>query len=236
MIECYGPYFGQSLTHEECEVLAIANIDRKLLANETGLYGHKWFDYRPLHPVMATYLCVHHYNRAYGTFMGQCFERGKRFMVGFKGKDFMNAREKKSFWKLRQRVDELGIRYDFFMREAMNWCVENGWKQPPRPAQIASNDELIVEVCNRWVRECRAKIQFAVSPRYTVEQFAGGADQIAYQNYLLTSIMQKAHPKFSLHAALYVYDALRIEAAISALPISAINDAIKYSDKKISQH
>lgn len=236
MIECYGPYFGQALSFEECEVLAIANIDRKLLAGETRLYEHKWFDYRPLHPTMATYLCVHYYNRAYGDFMGQCFERGKKFMVGFKGKDFMATREKQSFWKLRQKIDELGIRYDFFMREAMNWCIANGWRQPPRPAHIASNDELIVEVANRWALECRAKIQFAVAPRFTVEQFVGGADQLAYENYLITSIMQRPHPKYALHAALYVYDALRIETALARLPASAIEEAVAYSLAEVSQH
>lgn len=231
MIECYGPFFGQELTTEECEVLAIANIDRKLLACETALYDQKWFDYRPLHPVMATYLCAHHYNRAYGDFMGQCFAHGKRFMVGFKGKDFMNAREKKSFWKLRQKIDELGIRYEFFLREAMNWCIENGWQQPPRPAHIVTNDEMIVEITNRWALECRAKIQFAVSPRFTTAQFVGGADQLAYEEYLMTSIMKKPHPKFALHAALYIYDALRIEAALINLPLSTIEEAIAFADK-----
>jgi hypothetical protein len=227
MIECYGPYFGQTLSFAECEVLAIANIDRRLLAGESKLYGDKWFDYRPLHPTMATYLCVHHYNRAYGDFMGQCFDHGKRFMVGFKGKDFMNSREKQSFWKLRQKIDALGVRYDFFMREAMKWCIEHGWRQPPRPAHIAANDELIVDVSNRWAMECRAKIQFAVAPRYAVEQFVGGADQLAYEDYLITNIMQRPHPRFALHAALYVYGALRIEAALARLPDAAIEGAMQ---------
>jgi len=229
MIECYGAFFGQTLTFAECEVLAIANIDRRILAVETKLYASKWFDYRALHPAMATYLCVHYYNRSYGDFVGQCFDRGKRFMVGFKGKDFMNSREKQSFWKLRQRIDELGIRYDFFMRKAMDWCIAHGWRQPPRPAHIASNAELIVDVANAWAMECRAKIQFAVDPRYTAERFVGAADQLAYEDYLLAAIMQRAHPKFALQSALYVYGALRIEAALARCPLSAIESAIEIS-------
>lgn len=228
MIEYYGPYFGQTLSFKECEVLAIGNIDRKLLAAEARLYEYKWFDYRTLHPTMATYLCVHYYNRSYGDFMGQCFDHGKRFMVGFKGKDFMNSREKQSFWKLRQRIDELGIRYDFFMRKAMDWCVAHGWRQPPRPAHIASNDELLVEVANAWAMECRARIQFAVSPRYSVEQFVGGVDQLAYEDYLIANITKRAHPKFALHAALYIYGALRIEAALAHIPTAAIEGAIDF--------
>ena len=115
----FGPYYASEIDFNTAEILAIQHIDRKLLAKETTLYQYKWFDYRPLHPTQATYLMAHYYNLSYGDFMSVCFDHRKKFMVGFKGKDFMNAREKKSFWKLRQKIDELGIRYDFFMREAM---------------------------------------------------------------------------------------------------------------------
>lgn len=226
MIECYGTFFGQTLTHEECEVLAIARIDRKLLAAEPALYESKWFDYRPLHPVMATYLCVHYYNRAFGDFVGKYFDHGRRFMVGFKGKDFMNTREFKSFWRLRQKADELGIRYDFFMREAMNFCAAHGWRQPPRPQMISTNNDMLVEITNKWAMECRAKIQFAVSPRFQVEHFVGGRDQLAYEDYLIGEIMKRPHPKYALHAALYIYGHLRIEAALAKLPDSAIEGAL----------
>ncbi len=223
-----GAYFGSTLGFNDAEILAIANIDRKLLAGESRLYQYKWFDYRMLHPTQATYLCAHFYNRAYGDFMSTCFDKGKKFMVGFKGKDFMGSREKQSFWKLRQRIDELGIRYDFFMREAMNWCINNGWRQPPRPAHIASNNDLIVDVTNLWEVECRAKIQWATAPRYCVEAFVGAPDQLAYEEYLVSRIMQRPHPKYALHAALYVYDALRIETAITRLPAQSVTDAVSF--------
>lgn len=223
----FGPFFGAALDPVSCDALAIGKIDRKLLTGEARLYQFKWFDYRPLHPVMATYLFAAAYNRAYGDFMGECFDRGKRFMVAFKGKDVMACREVKSFWKLRQKVDELGIRYDFFAREAMAWCGDNGWKQPPRPAHVASNDDLLVHVSNLWEQEQRAKIQWARHPRYTAAAFAGAADQLAYEEHLVARIMQKPLPKYALHTALYQFDALRIETALARLPLSAINDAIE---------
>lgn len=223
--QVHGIFYGCTLDQAQCEILAIQNIDRKILAIEPKLYAYKWFDYKELHPTMATYLFAHHYNRAYGDFMGACLDRGKRFMVSFKGKDVMLAREKKSFWKLRQKIDELGIRYDFFCREAMNWCIANGWRQPPRPAHVATNDELIIHVTNLWEMECRGKIQWAISPRYTAAAFVGAPDQLAYEKHLMERIMQRAHPKFSIHAALYLHDALRIEAAIQALPYTAIVEA-----------
>lgn len=224
----HGAFFGSALDANACEILAIANIDRKLLADEARLYQYKWFDYRPLHPTLATYLMAHHYNRAYGAFMGECFDHSKRFMAAFKGRDVMAAREKKSFWKLRQRIDELGIRYDFFVREAMKWCGDMGWKQPPRPAHLATNDDLMVHVANQWEIEQRAKIQWAHDPRYTAAEFIGAPDQLAYEEHICTRIMQRPLPKYSIHAALYIYDALRIETALARLPAQAVSDAIEH--------
>lgn len=236
MTNTYGEFFGQTLSFAECEILAVATIDRKILSAEAALYGDKWFDYRPLHPTMATYLCAHHYNRAYGDFMGECMAHGKRFMVGFKGKDVMKVREKKSFWKLRQKVDSLGIRYDFFMREAMQVCIARGWRRPPRPAHILNDNELLLEVANKWSMECRAKIQFALSPRFLVENFVGAPDQLAYEEYLVSEIMRRPHPKYALHGAMYLYGTLRIETALARLPASAIEGAFLHCQTMISQN
>jgi hypothetical protein len=222
----YGPFFGSSLTRDECEAFAIARIDNKLLSKEAELYGTKWFDYRPLHPTMATYLMTHHYNRAYGAFMKETLDHKKRFMAAFKGKDVMMHRDAKSFWRLRQRIDQLGIRYDFFCTEAMKWCANNGWRQPPRPAHVSTNDDLIIYVMNRWHEECQAKIQWAINPRYTASQFVGAVDQIDYERHLAEAIMKRPHPKYALHAALYLYDAVRIESAIRSFPTTALEAAI----------
>lgn len=225
----HGQFFGSSLCQQQCEILAIANIDRKMLTHEARLYALKWFDYRPMHPTLATYLLAHHFNHAYGVMMAAGFDAKKRFMVSFKGKDVMTVREKKSFWKLRQKIDELGIRYDFFCHEAMKWCLAHGWKQPPRPCHLATNDEMIIDITNLWEAECRARIQWAHDQRFTASAFIGAPDQLAYEELLLERIMQKPHPKYALHAALYIYDALRIETAVARLPTQAVRDAIAFA-------
>lgn len=227
----HGAFFGSQLDRHQCEILAIAKIDQRLLAVESRLYQYKWFDYRGLHPTMATYLLAHHYNRSYGAFMSEAKDYKKRFMAAFKGKDVMEAREVKSFWRLRQKIDELGIRYDFFCRHAMNWCIENGWRQPPRPAHVASNDELMLYVANKWAEECRAKIQWALDERYRASNWCNAPDQVAYEKYVLEQIKSKPLPQFALHSALYLYDALRIESAIENLPATAVSEAAIFEYK-----
>lgn len=221
--------YGTGLDRDHYEVVMIQHIDRKLAQAEAGLYARKWFDYRNLHPVEATYLMVHHYHRAYGDFVGRALSHKRRYVKAFKGKDFLQTHERKSFWRLRQKIDELGIRYEFFLRFAMNWNLARGWGKgaahPPRPCHLTNNDELIVDVANAWALECRGKIQFITAQRYTVAQWVASPDQLAYEAFVVESIKAKPHPRFALHAALYLYDALRIETALENFPAQAVVDA-----------
>lgn len=224
-------WFGSSIAHDDAEILAIQLVDRKMLAGEAKLFERKWFDYRQLHPVCATYLMAHHYNIAFGDFIGRALNHDQRFTKAFKGGDVFKARELKSFWRLRQLIDSLGIRYDFFLRTAMNWHIERGWGKkapsPPRPAHVLNNDELIVDVTNAWERECRAKIQYAQSSRFNVSQWIAAPDQLAYQDHLIASIRRRPHRRFALHAALYLFQQLRIEAAIEHFEAHEVAEAIE---------
>lgn len=233
-------YFGAQTSHEHCEVLAIQHIDRRVLALEVGLYEKKWFDYRLLHPVQATYLMTHHYNRAFGNFIGVALDTKRRFTAAFKGKDIMAHREKLSFWKLRQKIDELGMRYEFFLREAMKWHLARGWGKgslnPPRPCHLTGNDEMILDICNAWSAECKAKIQYARDPAFHASAFTGSAAQLAYEQFLVAQIAQRRNPMYALHAALYVLDVLRVETAIEHFGAETVAQAAQYCLDDISQH
>lgn len=225
--DTFGPFFGADVELIACEALAIAKIERKLLAKEAELYASKWFDYRALHPTMATYLMAHHYNREYGNYVGHCLDHSKRFMVGFKGKNVMATREVKAFWKLRQRIDQLGIRYDFFMQHAMAYFVAHGWTRPPRPAHMTSCDDMMVEVQNKWDVARRSQIEWASSRRFMACNFVGAADQVAYELHIVDAILHRPAPRFAIHTALYRHDALRFETALRLLPLEAIEAAIE---------
>lgn len=210
-----GYFYGHDLSFLHAETLAIQNINPTLLKKEAELMGSKWFDYRKMHPTKATYYLASEYNKAYGNAI--CVmkdgERGK-YMKGFKGLDFMSTKEKLSFWRLRQKIDQLGIRYDFYLRFVMNHCIEQGWRQPPRPAMMGSNDEVVLEALVAWEEECRNRIQFSKDPRYKVANFFGHSDQVAYEKFIIQQIQSRRHPHFSLKAAMYDEDAVRIEQAI----------------------
>lgn len=230
--EWHGYFYGHDLTFLHAELLAIKNIPDALLKKESELMQSKWFDYRRMHPTKATYLLAKEYDRAYRDMQITIKDMGGEFMRGFKGLDFMNSKECKSFWRLRQAIDTLGIRYDFFMRHAMNWCIANGHRQPPRPQHVYTNDEMITDIRLKWEEEQSASIQYCKDDRYNVENFFGHTDQLAYEAFLIGQIKSRQHPEYALHNAIYVRKTLRIEEALRNFEVGIIESTMqKCSDK-----
>ena len=212
--EWFGYFYGHDLTFLHAEHLAIKNITDSLLKKEIELTETKWFDYRRMHPTKATYLCAREYDRAYRDMLVTINDISGKYKRGFKGLDFMESRECKAFWRMRQAIDALGIRYDFFLRHAMNWCIENGWRQPPRPMHVYTNDDLITDVMLKWEEELNSSIQVCNDDRYTVENFFGHADQLAYEAFVIKHIKTRNHPQYALHNAIYITKSVRIEEAL----------------------
>jgi hypothetical protein len=227
LTEWFGFFYGHDLGLLHAELLAIQHIPAALLKKEAALYRTKWFDYRRMHPTKATYLLAQCYNRAYQDCMSVMRDRSGKFMRGFKGMDFMESRERLSFWRLRQLIDSLGIRYDFFLRHAMNWHIEAGWLQPPRPSHLGSNQDMITDVMMAWEEECAARIQFPKDTRYKVANFFGHVDQLDWETFLVAQIKTRRHPQYALHSALYIEQTLRIEKAIEEFDERVIQSAIE---------
>lgn len=234
LAEWFGDFYGHDLSFLSCEVKAIANIEGKLLKREPELLTMKWFDYRRMHPTKASYLFAQCYQKAYQDFMVTTFDHARgRFMRPFKGgEDFMNAREKKALWQLRQTADQLGTRYDFFLRFAMKWKVAHNWHHAPRPSHINANDELLADMALAWEEECRNSLQICKDERYQAVNWFGHADQIAYERFLIGQIKQRAHHHFSLSAALYTHGVLRIEAALAEFAPGTIEQAIQFANSQ----
>ncbi len=221
-----GGFYGSELDAAQADIATVQHIQPKLLKNEAELMRKKWFDYRRMHPAVATYMFVSEYVKAFKRMTAEAFDVDRaQYVKGMKEVDFMDSRERNTFWKLRQKADECGVRYDFFMRTAMRWCLSNGWNQPPRPSQIYANDDMIVAILDAWELECRAKLQYPEDPHFRTENWTGSVDQVAYEEWLIERIKSKRNPAFSLNAAIYEMGVLRIEAALQHFPTATVEAA-----------
>jgi hypothetical protein len=221
-----GPFFGSNFGFYNYEILTIRRISPDLWREESALMRTKWFDYRRLHPLQATYYLAHCYNQSYRRLVSMCHDRdtGRR-MRAFRGSDFLEHRERNSFWRLRQLCDRLGVRYDFFLHHAMRWGFRRGWTRGPRPQHLYANGDLVLDVTLAWQGECAEILQIARDPWFRTRNFIGHADQLEYERFIVNQVSARAS-RHALTAALYAHDAIRVEEAIRAFGAQAVSDAM----------
>ncbi len=57
--------FGTDLTWDQYDRLMYERVTAKWVEFERELFRAKWFDYRFMHPVAATYVAAYHFDRVY---------------------------------------------------------------------------------------------------------------------------------------------------------------------------
>jgi len=226
-----GHFYGGSLGLLNYEILTVQFIPHKDLNRETELMNVKWFDYRRIHPMQATYYFMKCYNDAYRNLYRKAINSDAApYVRATKALDFTESREKLSFWKLRQLCDQMGVPYDFFLNFAMSWFYriadEHGKVYPPRPAQILNNEDLIAEAMLAWEERCNVSLQIARDPYFRASNYTGSKNQQAYETFIVNQVRARKVPRFSLHAALYIHDAIRIEEALRQFDKQIVLDAI----------
>lgn len=178
--------------------IAASVVGIALLRKEPDLFESKWFDYRHLHPLLATQKFMHEYRAAHREAMQARVGMDDAIRAhGTKNMLLTDAgkREFTSFWKARQKADELGMPYGFFCRTAMTTSARWGWPYTPRPMQLYS-DEMVERTKDAWAEFALNNAPLATHPTYLASDFASAPDQIAYQRWLAKHIQLRRHPEF----------------------------------------
>lgn len=236
--ERFGQYKNSDLTAEEYDTLFIqSGWNPKLLTNEANLMKTKWFDYRHMHFVEATYLFSMYYSRAYSDMMVKIFNHDSgRFMKGFKGGDFLelSSREKIGFWKARVVADSLGIPYGFYCKAAVRWCVEERiWKRVPRPNQLFSKD-LVEAVNEAWVERCNTSLQIPIDERFELRMGTNTRLQGEFQEWLCGQIMNRRYPEIALHSYMVNRPMISVAKATEFMGKELVDEVISKLSRKIS--
>lgn len=215
---------------DDCELYAISLIPKSVLTKEAELMQTKWFDYRRLHPTIATLLFIHCYNKAYKGFIRIARDCGMAEGIkAYKGSPLkmLESKEGKVIWKARQVFDQLGIRYDFALRYIMNHYLECGWlKNAPRPHHL-TNEDVLVGLMLAWEEEQKRAVQQALDPFYKTENFLGCPDQLAYEAMVIAQIKQRRRRADALHNAIYIDRTIRFEAALQHFSSTEVEEAIE---------
>lgn len=111
------------------------------MPGEAELFDTKWFDYRDMHPLMATCLFTEAYKRSYSQIMlshGREHFETAPFSTGLKRLPYqeLSAVNKTSLWKARQFADRYCCSYDYFISTVLSAAACRLWDKLPRPQHL----------------------------------------------------------------------------------------------------
>ncbi len=234
-LEWMGEFYNDNLAFDHYEILMINHIPLKDRKVETELMTTKWFDYRLMHPMYATFHFFDLFVKEYQAYIAKNINiESAPFIYPFKGeakRNFLKAKEGLTIWRLRQKADMLGIRYDFFLKVAFNkiYTMKAGGRVvPPRPSQLSSED-LLAEILLSWQAMCKAGLQIACSPYFRVSNFNHSLIQRDHERFALAQVAQRSVPHYSLACCLYEFEVVRIEAAMQQFDQHTLSMAINHS-------
>ena len=240
-----GVFKGGNLGKLNYEVFSIQYFSRHELDRDAALNESKWFDYRSMHHLQATYYFVDCYNKAIQRDYAKRIDRDRApYIRVFGDVDFLSARERAVMYRLRQLVDTMGVPYDFFLNFAMNWNyriaftegrdkikgkgkIRGEWHLP-RPGHLVKNEKMITDAMLAWEDLCAASMQYSKDHYFRVDNWVGSKSQIAHEAWVIGQIKGRKNPVYSLSNALYISGVVRPEEALRQFDSRTISEAIKH--------
>lgn len=217
------PIYGLDKTLDECDWI-YAHIPAAVTREDNGLFKLKWFDYRELHSVHATYLFADAYRTAYREAFRRNYDYERaEFVSGIAGEDIFAFETKTlasttGFIKARQWADALGMPYIEFARIAMTWAMRRQRKYPPRPSMLYSFD-ILTAIQETWRDRQTGQMFVAAGDQFKNQRYVGHPTQDAHHEWLLQQAALRANADHYLARVLYVDDVLlesKVEARFGA--------------------
>lgn len=186
----------------------VENVGLSRTKQELHLFQSKWFDYRQLHPMDATLLFAESYKKQYALIMsshGREDFRKAPYRSGLKRVPFIKLSKANitSLWKARQKADELGIDYDYFVSTMLSIAARREWNELPRPQHLWQDDLLEIFIDKHQKRQ-GTRLNGSTLSYFTVNEYVGDEVQEAHRRYVMEQILN-THPA---NRYLAIYSAL----------------------------
>jgi len=174
--------FGLDTNADDAARIMNSFVRKDWVEMESSLYRGKWFDYRFMNPVQATYLYAHEYIRFYKMAYAKNFDTERAEFVRPlnvetlfseqnvetqpKAKQTYHKRKISGIWRGRMFADAMGMPYAEYLEFAFFWSMRF-WRQNylPRPEQLYT-DLVIDRATTAWDERSGAMLFFSKLPQY----------------------------------------------------------------------
>lgn len=213
-------FYGQGKDRSFYE-LSLLRVDPKFRDREPELIGKKWFDYRMMHPVEATYCLAHHYNQQAQKFYSICKDTDTaHYAIGINPEDAMRSPEVNAIWRARFTIDNIGCPYPWALQFLMERAIRIGFRTFPRPNQMYGVDS-VVDLYNAWKEKLSTQLTFGQEEHLKASSWSEHPAQIAHIEFIKTQIDKRGGPKHRLVARLFKEGVLDDQLAARFFPSEA---------------
>lgn len=234
--------FGLDTSRDDAARIMSRFIRQDWLAVEGPLFRGKWFDYRFMNPVQATYLYAHEFVKAYRRNFSINIDsrRGPHVtpvnvevLFDISGdlspKEITKRKQRASgIWRGRMVADAMGMPYDIYLDRAFHWTLRY-WQQRtlPRPQQLYS-DMVVDRAGIDWEQRQKDEFFYSTLPQYkngfyyeAISRLSGDAtllhSQNAHHDWLLDQSKDRPNGHAFLAQMIFHDQVLPLEKAKSFL-------------------
>lgn len=222
-------FFGSTLERAEMDLRGI-RIDVSHRENEAWLMGRRWFDYRDMHPVAATYLYAHHYLEQTRKFYMQCIDaRTVNEARAFTPDDIFMSRDLTSMWLARRSADSMGIPYPFILQFAQDRFLSRLQSRFPRPNQLYG-EEFEIDVDAAWKQRLGIQLTYSTQPRFKASAWRAELPQAQHVKFVVDQVKRRPGPHFRILARLFNEDVLAARLIKNQFSQKELSDAEGYRE------
>nr|WP_181374665.1 hypothetical protein [Pectobacterium carotovorum]AKG47497.1 hypothetical protein pA_00057 [Pectobacterium carotovorum] len=199
--------FMLSWTAQDKDKWVVENVGLSRTNGELELFEKKWFDYRHLHPMDATLIFAESYKREYAKILeshGREDFRKAPFRTGLKRVPFIRLSKANitSLWKARQKADELGVDYGYFISSMLSIAARREWNELPRPQHLWQEDLLEI-FTDKHNKHNQTRINGSRLSYFTTNEYVGDEIQDAHRRF----VMEQFHNALPSKRPLFAYSA-----------------------------
>ena len=142
-------FLGNSLNRIELETTGLL-IHPSNRIDVPGEMATRWFAYRSMHPVTATYLYAHLYKKHVVTFNERYVDiETASDARAFTPDDIFKSRDMTGMWNARACSDRVGCPYAVTLEFASKRAFERTFQRYPRPSQLYGQ-EFEMDLIDHW--------------------------------------------------------------------------------------
>ncbi|WP_273584417.1 hypothetical protein [Xenorhabdus sp. PR6a] len=216
--------FMLSWTAQDKDQWVVDNVGLSRANKELALFDSKWFDYRHLHSMDATILFAEAYKREYSQIMlrhGREDFRKAPFKTGLKRCPFINLSKSNitSLWKARQKADELGVEYGYFIMSMLSIAAKREWGELPRPQHLWQDDLLEIFTEKNEKRK-GTRLNGSELDYFKKTNYLGDEIQDAHRKYVMGQIADARPDKrhFLIFSAVFTLEYIDQQIFVDQFP------------------